>query len=239
MPRLPAQGSNTDVSDAPHKFNFHIGDYLRDTEELSLMQHGAYLRLMLWYYSTAKPLPNDLDRIYRRTGSTSREEKAAIEFVLGEFFKLQDGKWSHKRIEEEIAAWEMATHSARASAKKRWEEFKKNKGSDDANALEAHSDGNANPDASLLPVTNSLNRKVAALPDWLPLDAWKSYLEMRKKIRRPPTDRAVELAIAKLAKFRDEGHDPKAVLEQSVMNGWQDLFAPREGSAQKKRTVAL
>ena len=67
-----------------------------------------------------------------------------------------------------------------------------------------------------------------ALPDWLPKEAWISYVEMRKKLRKAPTDRAIELVIAKLLKLKAEGHSPVAVLEQSVRNSWQDVFPLRD-----------
>lgn len=63
------------------------------------------------------------------------------------------------------------------------------------------------------------------LPDWIPLDAWEGYLEMRKKIRKPMTVRAVSLAIGTLDKLRGEGQSVIAVLDQSTMNSWQGLFA--------------
>ena len=140
------------MSDAPHKFELHIGDYVRDTEELSLTQHGIYLRLMLWYYSTAKPIPNDFERICRRIGATSKEEKASAEFVLTEFFQVKNLKWNHKRIDQELFKWDDATKVARRNANKRWEEHRKNKEETDAMAMRPQCDGNA----SLLPVASSL-----------------------------------------------------------------------------------
>lgn len=62
------------------------------------------------------------------------------------------------------------------------------------------------------------------LPDWLPANDWKAYLEMRIKIRKPMTDRAKELAIRELDRLRARGHPPDKVLEQSVLNSWQGLF---------------
>lgn len=62
------------------------------------------------------------------------------------------------------------------------------------------------------------------LPSWMPLAAWDAYVEMRKKIRRPMTERAKELAVLRLDKLRQAGHDPEAVLDQSVFNSWQGLF---------------
>lgn len=65
------------------------------------------------------------------------------------------------------------------------------------------------------------------LPDWIPSDAWAGYQEMRKKIKKPMTDRAVSLAIGTLEKLRAEGNDPGAVLDQSTLNSWQGLFPIR------------
>jgi hypothetical protein len=65
------------------------------------------------------------------------------------------------------------------------------------------------------------------LPDWVPADDWASFVEMRKAIKKPLTPRAAELAIGKLDGFRKAGHSPSAVLQQSTLNCWQDLFEPR------------
>lgn len=75
------------------------------------------------------------------------------------------------------------------------------------------------------------------IPDWLPAEAWRAYAEMRQKTRRPMTPRAVELAIAKLAELRSRGHDPTGVLEQSVFNSWQGLFAPKAQESREKSSV--
>ncbi|WP_019104028.1 helix-turn-helix domain-containing protein [Chromobacterium haemolyticum] len=61
-------------------------------------------------------------------------------------------------------------------------------------------------------------------PSWLPVDAWTAFVAMRKKLRKPMTDHAARLAVDKLVSLRAEGHDPRAVLEQSVFNSWQGLF---------------
>jgi hypothetical protein len=60
--------------------------------------------------------------------------------------------------------------------------------------------------------------------DWVPQAEWAAFEDMRRRIRKPMTDRARELAVSKLAELRDEGHDPAEVLNQSVMNSYQGLF---------------
>ena len=70
---------------------------------------------------------------------------------------------------------------------------------------------------------------MTTLPSWIPAEAWAGYVEMRKETLKKPlkTDRAINLAINTLARLRDDGNDPGAVLDQSTLNGWQGLFAVR------------
>lgn len=80
------------------------------------------------------------------------------------------------------------------------------------------------------------------IPDWVPSEAWNGFLEMRKKIKKPLTDRGVALALKKLGQLRDEGHDPSAVLDQSVMSNYQGLFPVkgdfRSGAGHRRQTAA-
>lgn len=62
------------------------------------------------------------------------------------------------------------------------------------------------------------------LPDWIPVEAWDGWLEMRRAKKCPPTARAMTLAIRDLDRLRAEGDDPEAVLDQSTVNGWRGLF---------------
>jgi len=55
-------------------------------------------------------------------------------------------------------------------------------------------------------------------------EAWKSFVEMRKAIKKPMTPDGMKLAVNKLFKLMDSGNDPIQVLQQSVFNNWQGLF---------------
>lgn len=68
------------------------------------------------------------------------------------------------------------------------------------------------------------------LPEWIPVDPWNGWLEMRTLQRKPPTDRAKALAVSKLEKLRAKGHDPGEVLDRSTLNGWTGLFERRENN---------
>lgn len=62
------------------------------------------------------------------------------------------------------------------------------------------------------------------LPDFISGESWFAFLDMRKKIRKPATDRACQLLIKKLTMFHNAGHDANAILDQSTVSGWQDLY---------------
>ena len=81
----------------------HIGDYIKDTSHLSLLEHGAYARLLDVYYTREAPIP--ADQAARLVGARTKEERAAIDSVLAEFFTLENGAWRQKRADEEIAAY--------------------------------------------------------------------------------------------------------------------------------------
>ena len=62
------------------------------------------------------------------------------------------------------------------------------------------------------------------LPDWIPAENWKQYLEMRRRIKKPMTDYAMKLAVRELEKLHNQGQDVGAVINQSVLHSWQGLF---------------
>lgn len=60
------------------------------------------------------------------------------------------------------------------------------------------------------------------------IDDFKEY---RKKIRKPMTDRAVELLKDKLSKLTPDDDTKIAILNQSVVNGWQGIFPLKDDAA--------
>ena len=70
--------------------------------------------------------------------------------------------------------------------------------------------------------------------------AFNDYLEMRRQIKKPATERAIQLAISKLQDlsrlpFSDSMDNDRAIeiLNQSVLNNWAGLY-PLKGNAQDK-----
>lgn len=65
-------------------------------------------------------------------------------------------------------------------------------------------------------------------PDWIDLESWEAFHEMRRKIKSPLTTYAEKLVIGELVKLKGSGEDPQACLDQSIMNGWRDVFKLRD-----------
>lgn len=80
------------------------GDYLSATRHLTLIQHGAYNVLMDNYYATETALPSDKASLYRIAGALTPPERAAVDFVVGQFFVPDGAALVQDRIEREIAA---------------------------------------------------------------------------------------------------------------------------------------
>lgn len=64
-------------------------------------------------------------------------------------------------------------------------------------------------------------------------ETWAEFRKMRQRIRRPLTDHAEALLLADLDKLVIAGEDAKEVVEQSIKNSWQGLFAVRNGQPAK------
>lgn len=60
-------------------------------------------------------------------------------------------------------------------------------------------------------------------------EAMHDFEEMRKKMRRPLTEKAKEMILKKLAKLAGGDEEKEiAILQQSIMNGWQGVFPLHE-----------
>ncbi len=74
------------------------------------------------------------------------------------------------------------------------------------------------------------------LPEWLSVEAWEGYIEMRQKIKKPMTKRAMLMALRRLNELRCKGWDPSMVLDQSTFMCWQGLYPLKEDRDGDKAT---
>ena len=105
-------------------YQHHIGDFNNATRHLSLVERAIYRDLLDMYYDTEQPLDaSNLDRLARRVQCSTDEQVKALQYVLDEFFTLNDGLYINNRCEREIAEYhgkrKQASEAGKASAKKR------------------------------------------------------------------------------------------------------------------------
>ena len=62
--------------------------------------------------------------------------------------------------------------------------------------------------------------------------SWDGFVEMRKKIKKPLTERAIDITLSTLEKLAPRDTlKQAAILDQSTQRDWQGVFALKDGSA--------
>lgn len=235
----------------------YIGDYLADTMHLTTEQHGAYLLLIMAYWKNGGALPND-DRKLMSICRLSVDAWSMHKHTLASFFDLDSDPelWIHVRAEKEMSKagdnQEKRTLRAQKAAEARWAKNAPSNASSNAPSIpQAMLNECPSPSPSQdikEPSLRSGKKKSASkktgfeLPEWIGTEAWDSFVEMRKQIKRQLTDNAKHLAVKQLEKLEAEGHRADDVLNQSTFNSWQGLFAIKgdyqNGQANSQRSGA-
>ena len=85
------------------------------------------------------------------------------------------------------------------------------------------------------------SKQVATLeiPSCIPVDAWLEWdLYRQAKSGKAWTAHAKKLSIARLETYWQQGADPRAVIQQSIENGWAGLFAPKDIAVGNREDLA-
>lgn len=93
----------------------HLGDYARDAGHLTMLEHGAYTLLLDRYYTTEQGIPED--QAHRICRARTRDERAAVDAVLAEFFRLVDGAWHNGRCDREVTKMQAKVKAAQENGK--------------------------------------------------------------------------------------------------------------------------
>lgn len=100
----------------------YVGDYLRDTGDLTTVEHGAYLLLIMQAWTRGGALPTDSERLRSLTRMTEADWGRSGEIIMGFFFREGD-VYRHKRVDKELvnatASIEQRRAAGKASASRR------------------------------------------------------------------------------------------------------------------------
>jgi uncharacterized protein YdaU (DUF1376 family) len=107
-----------------HSYPHNIKTFNSATRHLTRVERALYRDMIELYYDTELPLTSDMDRLCRLVIATTEEEKAALIYVLSEFFELTGTVYTHDYCDEQIAKYKQsltaksAAGIASANAKK-------------------------------------------------------------------------------------------------------------------------
>lgn len=105
-------------------FRFYPTDYDADTSHLTMLEDGAYSRLLrVCWMTPGCSIPDDEAWIFRRLRVRGDDEKQAIRSVVNEFFQKSEGRILNDRLtrefEQAVERQELASENGKKSASKK------------------------------------------------------------------------------------------------------------------------
>lgn len=225
---------------------WHIGDWESGTRLLSPLEKGIYMDLLMLYYSSETPLiRSKIERITRRY---TEDERAAFDYVLGEFFEEREDGFHQSRCDREIALCHEKSEKARKSIQARWTKKAAQDTTVDTNVEQSNSGrthgevltNNQEPitnnhkeeSANALPAqasasTPARKRKSSSIssvekPDDIDAQVWSDWLQIRKAKRLPLTKTAWDAMCIEAEKV---GFTPAEAVKYAVERGWASFKA--------------
>jgi hypothetical protein len=246
----------SDRHERPPNVFFGPSDWLGGTATLPPMAEWVYLQISLYNMDKGEPVPGSrLPMILVRHGGDWRADLDLL-VEIGKVIKTAGDRYFVKRALVEYERAESAISKKRkagkAGAQKRWE----NK-DEDGTAIDKDStaNGDANEKACDTNATRQeQSRAEQSIPngiqgagavdppqgdmlDRIDPDVWKDFAEHRIELKKPMTDRAAGMMRNKLIEIAEEtGHDPNAILRQSIMRGWLGVFPLKDDDRNGKRS---
>lgn len=113
-------------------YKHYLGDYARDTADLSILEHGAYRVLLDHYYAQLGIVPADLEKLYRVCRAHSAADRRAVSEIAERFFPVNgDGRRHNRRADEEIQKHAGQAEANRLVAEERERKRREHKSLDD------------------------------------------------------------------------------------------------------------
>ena len=172
----------------------------------------------------------DLDQI-NLLAYELRVEKKLIEDIIDNYdlFKKNKKSFYSKSVLQRLEKINEISRKNKENANKRWANKKQERPKTDSNATALQSEYKEN---KIKENKNKINKTktataIAVAPELEP--AWQAFIEMRKKMRKPMTEYAMEITIKKLETLApSDTITQKKILEQSVERSWQSVYELKE-----------
>lgn len=169
------------------------GDYLRDTQHLSMTEHGAYIKLLMHCWDQKGPAPLDERKLYGICNARSKEEISAMLHILEEFFVKMDDGWYNRRLQREIEKTEAISRVRSTAGRKGFEARAKHLPSkSQASAKHVHLSPSPSPSLSLSPSQENTRKPSASMSSSLLEDDPELPKIRTYKVPDCPFDKLVE-----------------------------------------------
>ena len=199
------------------------GDYLKDTGDLSLNEHGAYRVLLDHYYATDGRLRADQTALFRICRAMTEDEQTAVGKVVKLFFTVDAEGWlknkkADKVMREAVAFIEAKREAGKAGAAKRWH---------------GTPNGDANGTPNGIPNSKQHGKTIASTPTPTPKaknlkhlggkppDGFSKFWEAYPSCpRKEAKGKCLSLWLTK--RFEEVAPEILAHVEAKKANGWND-----------------
>lgn len=231
-PLVPAEVDLRGYGFMPFYGNHLLNSDFNGTRDDAAWRAGVNLWWSSWNQVPAASLPDDDGILLQRAGlgrTETKEWERIKNVALRGFVKCSDGRLYHRFLSP-LAIEAYARRKAERDKKRRYREGQSpipdllgtGTGTDTGKGpLTERERGTERGTGTKEPPTPFI------LPDWIPLEAWNGFVDMRQRMRKPMTERAKALTVLELQKLKDQDarNEPGAVLDQSVRRSWQGVFA--------------
>jgi len=201
-------------------FKFETSEWDNGTIQMcSRESKGLFIDLCSMYWARLGDVKSKLAVQKLCNGNAN----ALQELIEEEIIEVIEDKIIINFLDYQLKEFNAVSDKRKKAANKRWEQDT-DKQDVNASALQVQSKSNAIREDKIKEDNNK------SLFD----SVFDSFLVMRKQLKKPMTDKAIELLKSKLEKLAPADQQAQIeILEQSIMNNWQGVF-PLKDSAKKE-----
>lgn len=207
----------------------------RKVQRMSYIERGIYRELLDECWAEGF-IPDDIEKLADICGCPTEVMANAWQVLSKCFANAGNGFLYNERLEQERTDMDRTrANRARAGAAGGRAKATNGAGSDgnslanaskcQANASNSHIEEKRREEKSK--EKEKSNGSTFVPPLWLDIQLWDDFIDMRKKIKKPATERAKQLLVNELEKLLMQGYSQQEIISNSIKNCWQDFYAPK------------
>lgn len=211
-----------------------IGDYLKDTLELTAEEHGVYFLLLMHYWTKNGKIGSDL----RKLSMVARSDIETTERILSDFFTIDGDHYINKRADAEMVKAKRRRVSASENGKKGGRPPKNNpqktyrlsSGNPINNPQESSSSSSSSSESPTEPEEKKPRKRgfdLSFIVDEKWRDLWAEWIGAKPVPYKKAA--GVVKGFAHLQSL--SGGDiqkAKRIVDNAIAQGWQGLYLPHE-----------